>query len=1116
MRSEEEVLGFWAQKKIFERSVKQRKGARRFVFFEGPPYANGAPGIHHVEARSFKDVVARYQTMRGFLVERRAGWDTHGLPTEMAAEKKLGITRKRDIEEKIGIKKFIETAREDVFYYKAEWERLTERMGYWLDFKNAYVTLKNDYIESLWWVVREFWKKKLLYEDDKILPWCTRCGTALSSHELAQGYKKITEDSVFVRFRLKTRRASLLVWTTTPWTLPANVAVAVHPDKKYVTVEDQGEKYIVLDALAKKLFPDVKRPLWEEKGKDLNGLEYEAPYPAPGNPYKVILADFVSAEEGSGGVHIAPAFGEDDMALGRREKLPVYNTVDDEGRFTDAVPQWKGVFVKDADSLIIKDLEHRGLLWKKIAYTHEYPFCWRCDSPLLYFARRSWWVRVSSMRSQLVDANKKINWYPGHLKDGRFGQWIAEAKDWAFSRERYWGTPLPVWQCATCKTNAVFSSVDDISERARTSKNTYYLMRHGFAKTNLMEVIWSNPKGDIYGLTPRGVREARAALKKLAREKIDLIISSDLLRSKETTHILAKVLKTPVLYDTDLRELHFGEFEGKSEDTILAWRKNIDPERDAPPGGGESWNDLKRRMYHMYRNLETLHQGKRILLVSHGDPLWFLEAMMKGDLESDTKPHAKYLRQGEYHKIKSVSVPRNDFGELDLHRPYIDEVVVDCTSCGGPMTRVRDVIDVWFDSGAMPYAQWHYPFENKERIDKKLSYPADYIAEAIDQTRGWFYTLLVVSVLLGKGAPYKNVLSLGHVLDKTGKKMSKSKGNVVDPKEMIQKYGADAVRWYFFTINQPDDTKLFDEKDIEQAKRNYIDLFTNTLRFYELYKDIRQDVKESHVLDIWIYAKLALVRDEVTKRMDTYDIVGAARILEDFVANDISRWYVRRSRERMKEGSGISILREVLLEVARLAAPFIPFTAEIVYSTLGGARESVHLELWPEKRTYAKKVLVDMEEVRRVASIGLELRAASGIKVRQPLAKLIMKKTRLGQDAYFGLLREELNVKEIVVDPKIQGDIMLDTVITSELKKEGVAREVVRSIQEMRKRAGLHPRDFINVTVEGESFGEFEDRVKDGARIKHLIMGGMPGTALLSESFDINGASYTITIERNT
>lgn len=1096
MRSEEEVLGFWARKKIFDKSV--RKGGtktRPFVFFEGPPYANGMPGIHHVEARAFKDVVARYKTMRGFRVGRRAGWDTHGLPTEMAVEKKLGIKSKREIEEKIGLRAFVEAARADVFLYKAEFERMSERMGYWLDFKNAYVTMHSSYIESLWWIIKQFHEKGFLYEDDKILPWCVRCGTALSSHELAQGYKKVVDQSIYIRVHLKTRRAALLVWTTTPWTLPANVAIAVSPDLEYVTVEEKGEKFIVLALLAEKIFPGLK-PLWREKGENLVGLEYEPPFPSAGNPYRVVPADFISSEEGTGMVHIAPAFGEDDMHVGKRENLPVFNTIDDEGRFTDAVPAWRGIFVKDADEAIIKDLDQKGFLWRREAYEHEYPFCWRCDTPLIYRARKSWWVRVSKIRKELVQENSKVSWHPPYFKEGRFGAWLCEAKDWAFSRERYWGAPLPVWRCKGCGDDTIIGSIAEFKKHARLSSNSYYLLRHGFAKNNLKDIASSFPEGDTFGLTPRGKTEIRKTARALRKAGIDLIISSDLTRAKESAAILTRELGAPVLYEEDLRDLHVSDFERKQNAEHTAYLEGAARFTTPYPGSrGESWNDLKTRMYGFFVRTEKLHQDKKILVVGHADPLWFLESIIKGDLEPEIAPKAKYLKNGGWHKILPSAVPRNDRGELDLHRPYIDEVELTCQSCGGAMARMRDVVDVWFDSGAMPYAAWHYPFENRARIDKKISYPADFIAEGIDQTRGWFYVLLAVSVLLGNGAPYKNVMSLGHVLDKNGKKMSKRLGNSVDPMKLFEKHGADAVRWYFFTINHPDDSKLFNEEDIVKAKRNFLDLLLNTLRFYELYGGRVKKEKVTHMLDRWIVAKLAVLADDVTRMMDAYDIVGAARAIENFTANDVSRWYVRRSRDRMKEGKGLLVLRTVLLDIARLAAPFAPFTAEVVYRALGGAKESVHLEEWPAKRMYLKKILRDMEEVRAIAARGLQLRARAGIKVRQPLGTLTIKKTSIDGKEYFNILKEELNVKEIIVSAATLEDLALDTVITRQLKQEGEIRDMIRALQDMRKKVGLAPRDSICVHIRGSKDAferSYKKEIARGARAEKFLWDAKP------------------------
>ncbi|MEK7650107.1 MAG: class I tRNA ligase family protein [Patescibacteria group bacterium] len=1083
MRDELGVLGFWTQKKIFEKSIRQRaRKAKRFVFFEGPPTANGMPGLHHVEARAFKDVVARYKTMQGFLVERRAGWDTHGLPVEIGVEKALGFKLKQDIEA-YGIEPFNRKCKESVWSYTNQWEKVTERMGYWLDTKDAYVTYKNSYIESLWWIVKEFASRKLLYQDDKVVPWCARCGTALSSHELAQGYKKVKDPSVYVRFRLKTRRASLLVWTTTPWTLPANVAAAVHPDLEYVTVDDRGEQLIVLGSLAAKLFPGLE-PLWREPGSKLLGLEYDAPYPAPDIPYRVVSGTFITDQEGTGIVHIAPAFGDDDLKVGKREGLPTYVTVNDAGQFTDAVPQWRGIFVKEADPLIVKDLIQKGLLFKEALYEHDYPFCWRCDTPLIYRVRKSWWVKVSAVRPKMVEANKSINWHPQHLRDGRFGQWLREDKDWAFSRERYWGTPLPVWTCKECGHVDVIGSLAELTERAPKSSNTYYLMRHGFAKNNLLGIATAK-LNDSYGLLPRGKTEVKKAAAGLKKAGIQLIVSSDLTRTRETAAILARELRVPVLFDADLREHNPGDYEGELVEDM--WKKHTAEEILTHPfPGGESWADVKIRSHRFFQRLESLHKKKKILVVGHGDPLWFLEGIMRGMQQPDEISPAKYLKNADVHRVAPVAVPRNKLGETDLHKPFIDDFLVTCPGCLTKMDRTPEVADVWFDSGAMPFAAEHYPFENKERIDKGIAYPADFISEAIDQTRGWFYTLLAVSTLLGKKAPYKNVISLGHLLDKEGKKMSKSRGNVVEPMDLFEKYSADAVRWFFFTINQPGDSKLFDVSDLEKAKRNFIDLFLNTLNFYEMYKPVAKKTSRKNALDLWMEAKCALVSAEVTRRMDAYDVVGAARLIEDFVGNDISRWYVRRSRERMRSGEGVKVLRKTLLQTAILAAPFIPFTAEIVYRAAGGKRESVHLEDWPKKQTYNKALVAGMDEVRALAARGLELRARNGIKVRQPLGALFVKGMTLRDSSLLNILKEELNVKEITVNRKLTEDAALDLVITPTLKEEGEVRELIRFAQDARKKAGLLPLDTVVLVITGSFSPAALAVIKKGTRAKHL------------------------------
>lgn len=1098
MRSEEEVLGFWDRKKIFEASVK--KGRKPFVFFEGPPTANGKPGVHHVEARAFKDVVCRYKTMRGFRVERRAGWDTHGLPVEIEVEKKLGLTSKREIE-KYGIAAFNAKCRESVWTYKDEWEQLTRRMGFWLDTDHPYVTYESSYIESLWHILKEFSRAGYLYEDDRIVPWCVRCGTALSSHELAQGYKTVTDQSVYVRFHLKERRAALLVWTTTPWTLPANVAAAVAPDLEYVTIDDRGEKFILLASRAEKLFPDLK-PLWREKGENLIGLKYEPLYPRDGMPYRVVGGDFVSGEDGTGIVHIAPAFGDDDLQIARKVGLPVLDTIGDDGAFTDVVPQWQGKFAKDTDPLIIKDLDQKGFLWKQEPYEHEYPFCWRCDTPLLYRARKSWWIKVSRLRRELVAANETVSWHPEHLKTGRFGGWIREAKDWAISRERYWGTPLPIWKCEVCATHTVVGSIDELSRHTKNSGNTYMLMRHGFSKHNKLGIANSLPEEDVYNLTTRGKEEVKKTVQSLKKLKIDLIISSDLLRAKETAGIVAKALDVPVLYDHDLREIRFGEYEGKGVEELRAfesgWRDSDYLVKGYP--GGESLNDVKVRMARFFARTEQLHRDKKILVIGHESPLWVLAAILSGNLDVDAFPRGNRLATAQVQKIKLATVPRNERGEFDLHRPYIDEIALYCTTCENRMARVESVADVWFDSGSMPYAAWHYPFENKEHIDKKNSFPADFIAEAIDQTRGWFYVLLAVSVLLRRGAPYKNVLSLGHLLDKTGKKMSKSRGNVVHPMKLFETYGADAVRWYFFTINQPGDPKLFDEKDVQSARRNFLDLLSNTLRFYELYAGEKPKKTAPHILDRWIQARFDEVATSVARAMDAYDIVGAARTIEDFVANDVSRWYVRRSRDRMKNGEGVATLKAILMKTAVISAPFIPFLSEVVYQAVGGKMSSVHLESWPAKTALSKKMLGSMAELREIATRGLELRGRAGIKIRQPLASLTLKQSSIKEKALLEILKDELNIKNVYIDKTIGEDAVLDIAITDELKQEGAAREIMRTLQDIRKKMNLEPKDYIDVEYRDAKNNPLPQKlwnsIKTGARIASLRIAGPKDAAI--------------------
>ncbi|MBI2123638.1 MAG: isoleucine--tRNA ligase [Candidatus Wildermuthbacteria bacterium] len=961
-RLEEEVLERWKREKAFEKSVSRRKppasakatAGKRFVFYEGPPTANGKPGIHHVLSRSFKDVILRYKTMRGFFVERRAGWDTHGLPVELQIEKKLGLKSKKDIE-KYGIAQFNKECKQSVWEYKKEWESLTERMGFWIDLSNPYITYETPYIETLWHIIQTFWEKGLLYKGHKVVPYCSRCGTPLSSHELAQGYKTVEDTSIYVKFKIKPGQkvgswttddsTYILSWTTTPWTLPGNVALAVGESIKYqvVRIEGKSEHYILARDLAEKILDTKYKILDTISGKDLVGSSYEQLFPIPflqnAQSHKIYAADFVTTTDGTGVVHTAVMYGEDDYNLGVKVGLPQHHTVTETGVFTGEVPGGLAglqVRTKETDEKIFAYLKEHNTFLATLAYSHEYPFCWRCSTPLLYFAKDSWFVNMQNVKKELIANNKKINWVPAHLKEGRMGEWLREVKDWAFSRERYWGTPLPIWECKKCEHREVVGSVQELKERA----------------------------------------------------------------------------------------------------------------------------------------------------------------------------HA---------------LPHDENGEVDLHRPYVDGIVFACSQCKtGTMQRVKEVVDVWYDSGAMPFAQGHWPFAKNPKSEIRnpkppVLFPADYIVEGIDQTRGWFYTLLAVSTLLGFKAPYKNVISFSHVLDEKGEKMSKSKGNVVDPWAMIQKYGIDAVRWYFFTMNNPGDPKLFSEKDIQEVLRKFILTLWNSFVFYQTYAGEKSKIqnpkskipKNQNILDKWILSRLNGATKEITEKLDAYDVTGAGRNLENFVINDLSLWYIRRSRMRFQNPASPQDFKEaaatlsfVLLQTCKLAAPFIPFLSEHIYNALQ-AKGSVHWEDWPHfaqsatrgKPKQDKKLEAEMKLVRDLVTKALAERAKAQLKVRQPLSSLKIKGGGKGiRKDLLILLQDEVNVKEIVFNQKFKNEVELDTALTPELKAEGYIREVLRSIQEMRKEAGYKPQDRIKVWYKGSPrvqslISQQESFIKKAAGITILVQG---------------------------
>ncbi|MBI2644406.1 MAG: class I tRNA ligase family protein [Candidatus Wildermuthbacteria bacterium] len=1162
---EERILKHWKAIRAFEKSVQMRRGSPRFVFYEGPPTANGAPGIHHVLSRAFKDIILRYKTMAGFYVERKAGWDTHGLPVELQIEKKLGLKSKKDIE-KYGIAKFNAECKKSVWEYKKEWESLTERIGFWLDMEHPYITYETPYIETLWSIIKQYWQKGLLYKDYKVVPYCPRCGTSLSSHELAQGYKTVKEPSVYVKFKIraedflklpttnhKLQTVYLLAWTTTPWTLPSNVALAVHPDISYVVAKLNNEHYIVAQERAKHVLGETYEIAETLRGSDLVGVSYVPLYQFEQSEkgkkvWEVVPADFVSTKEGTGIVHTAVAYGVDDFELGKKQNLAMFHFVTEEGKFHDKVKPFAGLFVKDADPLIMEDLKKRSTLFKEELYEHEYPFCWRCDTPLLYYAKESWFLNMQRVKDQLLANNEKIHWIPAYIKEGRFGEWLKEVRDWAFSRERYWGTPLPIWQCKGCVHQETIGSLDDLRKQ-KFSTNTYYILRHGDSERQKTNVMSSWPEKKPLPLTSRGVREIQARAKQLKKKKIDFIFSSDILRTQQTAEIIGKELGIAPIFDKRLREWDMGILNGKhikeygkmfgrkGETALEHYLRRF----EEPVPKGESWKDVQKRLYGLLQELEKKYDGKTVLVIGHELPLTLLEGLAKGLSREEVIKfrEKKALHTAELRKLSVTLLPYNDDMEVDLHRPHIDAVTFFCSQCGKQMERVKDVVDVWFDSGAMPFAQ-NPKFEIRNpKLAPPALYPADYIVEGIDQTRGWFYTLLAIATLLGFGTPFRNAISLGHILDEKGEKMSKTKGNVVSPWDMISKYGADAVRWYFYTMNHPGDPKLFSERDIQQTLRKFLFTLWNSFVFYQMYKPssnakIPVKIQTSHILDRWILSRLQLLIEEMTKRIDSYDVTGAARALEGFAIDDFSLWYIRRSRVRFQNPSSprekqeaLTTLQYTLAEVAKLAAPFVPMISEHIYQELQQKRsssmQSVHWKDWPKSQRQFRNLPLEeeMNKAREVVAKALAERAKAGIKVRQPLALLKIRNPKSEvPNELLNVIKDEVNVKEVVFDKNLKAEVELDTRLTPALKEEGMLRDILRSIQDMRKTAGYKPRHSIVLSFAGDVFlGQLllKNRMvlKRGVGIKKFIQGEKPKHVFdIEREFEMEGKRIWLGIKK--
>ncbi|UOY92292.1 isoleucine--tRNA ligase [Ectobacillus sp. JY-23] len=979
---EERVRKQWDAGNVFARSVENRAGQTPFVFYEGPPTANGLPHVGHALGRTIKDVVARYKTMTGHYVVRKAGWDTHGLPVELGVEKQLGISGKHEIEA-YGVEAFIEKCKESVFAYEKQWRSFTEKLGYWVDMDDPYVTMDNSYIESVWHVLGTIHEKGLLYKGHRVSPYCPSCQTSLSSHEVAQGYQDVKDMTATAKFKLKDRNEYFLGWTTTPWTLPANVALAVNPALTYVRAETDGAVYIVAKELASSVFKNDYRVLSEHKGTELCGLAYEPPFPfvTVEKGHVVVAADYVTAQSGTGVVHIAPAYGEDDYKVVQANDLSFVNVVDEKGCYTADVPFLAGRFVKDCDVDIVRYLAEAGLLYHKEKYEHSYPFCWRCDSPLLYYATDSWFIRTTALKENMLENNAGVTWHPEHIKNGRFGNFLENMVDWNISRNRYWGTPLNVWECGSCGHEAA----------------------------------------------PKSLRE--------------------------------------------LQEL-----------------------------------------------------------------------------------------------------TASDVTDLELHKPYVDDVKLVCKSCGAAMKRTPEVIDVWFDSGAMPFAQYHYPFANNDIFSQQ--FPADVVAEGIDQTRGWFYSLLAVSTLFTGKAPYKRVLSLGHVLDEYGQKMSKSKGNALDPVALIEEFGADALRWALLADSAPWNPKKFSARVVREAKSKMIDTLMNVHSFYALYANLDGYVADTRytapktTLDQWVISRLHSTVRSVRSLLDDYQFTNAARELAVFT-EDLSNWYVRRSRQRFwasgmtaDKQAAYETLHEALVTLSRMLAPFTPFIADDVHENLTGS--SVHVCDYPlhDPAHIQTHLEAEMEAVRQVVELGRSARNASGLKVKQPLNSLtLITDAPVPWDTYSDIICDELNVKQVtlsagdddlvtyqcklnfkqagskfgkqanIVHQALQGlqpeqvrtllagslslslpsgetvvvekddvlltkvpkagfsivgnelySVVLDTNITEELVAEGMARELVRAVQEHRKKLDLPVNLRVGLTLHGG------DEVKQAIKLHEHVL----------------------------
>jgi isoleucyl-tRNA synthetase len=1026
----------------------------------------------------------------------------------------LGLATKRDIEE-MGVKQFNEAARSAVLEYVDDWRWIVPRMGRFVDMEHDYKTMDPAYTESVWWVFAELNRKGLVYEGFKSMHLCPRCGTTLSNFEVNQGYKDIKDIAVTVKLSIVDEPdTSLLVWTTTPWTLPGNMAAAVHEEFDYVKVKvmvEEGSETVILakDRLAQ-LGTDEYEIVEEMKGAALVGKSYIPPFDywqrqefeGKENAWKIYHAPYVElGAEGTGAVHLAPAYGEEDMELAKEHGIPIRHHVDPDGHFKEFITDFAGQLVKpkddddaevshlDADIEIVKKLKADGKLFRKENVTHSYPHCWRCDTPLLNYATTSWFVRVTDIKDKLVEENSKVHWVPEHVGRSRFGKWLEGARDWAVSRQRYWGAPLPIWRNSVTKEYKVFGSLAELREYVPRSGNTYFLMRHGESESNAHNVS-STSLDEKNPLTEEGARQVEDAIGGLKEKQIDLIIASPYERTRQTASMVAEALGIndgQIVFDDRIGEIQLGEFD---KEEIEKYHTFLDAGAkwcDCAPKGGESWYEVKRRAGAFLYDIEKTYKGKNILIISHNSPLRMLGAVNDGlslyGTAFDHDEDGKRYGNAEVRELPFIPMPHNDEYELDFHRPYIDEFEVFDTD-GTKLERVPDVFDCWFESGSMPYGQYHHPFENLGAFDpeKQRGYPANFIAEGLDQTRGWFYSLIVLGTALFGRSPYQNVIVNGLVLAEDGKKMSKSLQNYPDPMELADRVGVDAMRFYLLSssIMRGEDLN-FSEKEVLELQRKNIGRLHNVLAMYESYAGGEEaDRSSAHVLDRWIIARLNQLVVESTAGFKNYELDRATRPITDFIG-DLSVWYLRRSRDRLKgedeadKKATLSTLRYVLKTLALIMAPSMPFYAEYLWGRVKeeGDALSVHLAKWPTEEKTDQGIIEEMAITRNIVSRALEMRAKANIKVRQPLAKLMVKHELHAEgEPYIALIRDEVNVKEVLSDMGMGEELALDTTITPELQVEGDAREFIRQVQDMRKKAGLETKDRITLTLQASKESE--------------------------------------------